>query len=265
MLTLNLAACAAGATLPLAVATPAGMPAHLVVHHRPGPCPPAAMPGLAVGTSLLDADGRALLTVTGHCRLPARDGGHILFCALLTACRDLPVGNISLTPARDGISLAWITLSDKGSLGQRQDESGPLIASLVQSRLHTAHVQGCLLPDDAVRLRGLLTTLALEDGYDLIITTGGTGVAPTDVTPEATARVLDMAMPGLVQAMMQASLARTPMGAVSRARAGVLGKSLIINLPGSPKAVRENLEAVLPVLDHALAKLAGDGADCGRV
>ncbi len=246
------------------MARPAGAPAHLVVHNGQTPCPPAALPWLPAGTGLLDGDGRALLTVTGHCRLAARDGGHALFCPLVAACRDLPVGEVGLTPARDGIALAWVTLSDKGSLGQRLDESGPVIASMVQGAVSTAFVQGFLLPDDAVRLRALLTSLALEDGYDLIVTTGGTGVAPTDVTPEATARVLDMEMPGLVQAMMQASLAKTPMGAVSRARAGVVGRSLVINLPGSPRAVRENLEAVLPALGHCLAKLAGDGADCGR-
>lgn len=265
MLTLSLVACAKGDVLPLATARPAGLSAHLVLSGRPGPCPPCALPPLPVGTVLKDESGRALLTVTGHTWLSARHGGHALFCPLVQARRDLPVGEITLTPARDGISLAWITLSDKGDRGQREDESGPVLAELICSHLNVSHAQGYLLPDNAVRLRALLSTLALVDGYDLILTNGGTGVAPTDVTPQATDRVLDFELPGIVQAMIQASLAKTPMGAISRAKAGVVGQSLVINLPGSPRAVRENIEAVLPCLQHALDKLRGDPSDCARL
>ena len=112
-------------------------------------------------------------------------------------------------------------------------------------------------------LRALLVDLALNQGYDVICTSGGTGVGPRDISPQVTSAVLDYPLPGFSMAMMQASLAKTPHAAISRAVAGVLGQSIIINLPGSRKAVVENLEAVLPALPHALDKLHGDPADCG--
>ncbi|MEJ2202126.1 MAG: MogA/MoaB family molybdenum cofactor biosynthesis protein, partial [Desulfuromonadaceae bacterium] len=99
---------------------------------------------------------------------------------------------------------------------------------------------------------------------DLILTTGGTGLTPRDVTPEATRRVLDYEIPGMAEAMRMASLSKTPHAMLSRAVTGVRGRSLIINLPGSPKGARENLEVLLPALGHALAKLKGDPADCAR-
>ncbi|WP_167336396.1 MogA/MoaB family molybdenum cofactor biosynthesis protein [Desulfonatronum thioautotrophicum] len=165
-----------------------------------------------------------------------------------------------------GFSLAWITLSDKGYVGGREDQAGPLIAQLVDNNrggpLLVAHAQGFLLPDDPKRLRALLTELALEQGYDLLVTTGGTGVAPRDTTPETTLAVIEKRLPGMEAAMLQTSLRKTPHAVISRAVVGILGQSLIINLPGSPKAVRENLEALLPALEHTLAKLHGDSTDC---
>jgi molybdenum cofactor synthesis domain-containing protein len=119
-----------------------------------------------------------------------------------------------------------------------------------------------VLPDEERRIRALLTHLALEDGFDLICTTGGTGVAPRDVTPEATLSVIEKRMAGFERAMTAASLAKTPRAAVSRAVCGTLGGALILNLPGSPKAVRECLAAVLPAVAHTIEKLQGDPADC---
>ncbi len=175
-----------------------------------------------------------------------------------------PGQRLECTLASPGISLAWVTLSDKGWRGQRADASGPAIDAMAREKLDIAFSRGFLLPDNADGLRALLTDLALTQGYDLVITTGGTGLAPSDVTPEATLAVIDKRLPGMERAMLQASLQKTPHAMISRAVAGSLGQSLIINLPGSLKAVRENLEAVLPALAHGLAKLQGDPSDCGQ-
>lgn len=262
MLFVNLTACQAGSTLPLATARPQGVSCH-TLSGKGRACAPADLPKLPVGTSLADEAGTAHLVVTGHVLLPSPDGPHALFCPLLTALVDLPAGEITLLPEKRGTSLAWITLSDSTHAGTREDASGPVLASKVRDFLDIDYAQGYLLPDNASDLRALLTHLALVEGYDLILTTGGTGVAPTDVTPEATARVLDYELPGFAQAMTMASLAKTPMGAISRARAGVIGRSLVVNLPGSPKAVQENLEAVLPCFRHTIEKLHGDSTPCG--
>ena len=238
---------------------------------------PWAMPHLRVGTCFCGACGTALLKVTGRAWIPllpnvANPGGngeepwqasHAVQCLLLTALTDLPEGPLEVTARKTGYSLAWITLSDKGARGQRLDLSGPAIAEMVGSAMPLSHSQGFLLPDEAVQLRALLTELALSQGFDLICTTGGTGLSTRDITPQTTAALLDTPLPGFTQAMLAASLAKTPHAVISRAAAGALGQSIIINLPGSRKAVVENLAAVLPALPHALAKLQGDPADCG--
>ena len=231
-LSVALRACSAGGLMPLSVARVAGMPSHRLASPLVRQCP-----FIPVGTGLYDANDVELLRVTGRCWLPADDGGHALQCLMTRALVDLPVGEISLETRRTGRALAWVTLSDKGSQ--------------------------VLRPDDAVQLRALLVDLALNQGYDVICTSGGTGVGPRDISPQVTSAVLDYPLPGFSMAMMQASLAKTPHAAISRAVAGVLGQSIIINLPGSRKAVVENLEAVLPALPHALDKLHGDPADCG--
>ena len=132
MFTVKLQACPAGTTLPLAVSAPAGCTAHLVVSGRKGqPCPPAALPVLPVGTGLYDESGTEHLRITGHVWLPSRQGNQALFCPLATARTDLPVGTMALTAMKNGLSLARITLSDKGFNGLREDQSGPAIEELV--------------------------------------------------------------------------------------------------------------------------------------
>lgn len=238
-----------------------------------GPARPAAYPGplarcetlppLAAGLFLDDAQGPAL-QVLGAARWPTEAAGSGVLW-LLAPLRDLPAGGeLDLTSRRAGLSLAWVTLSDKGSRGERTDASGPAIETTVRAATAVSLARGFLLPDEAQPLRALLADLALLQGFDLILTTGGTGLTPRDITPEATLAVIERRLPGFEQAMVAASLLKTPNAVISRAVAGTVGQSLVVNLPGSPKAVVENLAAVLPAIPHALDKLRGDPADCGR-
>ena len=255
-ITLCLEPCARGQILPLLPTLHVGISGHYLTS-------PCSLLRLGTGFCLHDDEAHALLQVTGKVWLPG-SGSHAIFCPLLQALEDLPQGIQTLSVRKNGYSLAWVTLSDKGACGLREDLSGPVIADAVAAVLPLAHSQGFLLPDEPQQLRALLTDLALSQDYDLICTTGGTGLSPRDQTPQVTASLLDMPLPGMVQAMLDASLKKTPYAVLSRACAGTLGQSIILNLPGSRKAVAENLAAVLPALPHALAKLQGDTTDCGN-
>ncbi len=160
------------------------------------------------------------------------------------------------------IRAAVLTLSDRGSAGLRQDESGKLIAQLLGG-IDAGISHAGILPDERPLIASTLRKLADSGSIDLIVTTGGTGLSPRDVTPEATREVIDRELPGMAEAMRAAGLKQTPHAMLSRAIAGVRGRTLIINLPGSPRAVRENLSVVLPALAHAISKIQGDQEDCG--
>jgi len=194
--------------------------------------------------------------------LPAGGAAASRRICLLEPLADVAPGRCECAVERKGYALAWITLSDKGAAGKRTDESGPLIGEMTGERLDLRLVQGFIIPDEPSQLKALLVELALGQGFDLIMTTGGTGVGPRDITPEATLAVIEKRLPGYERAMTGASLAKTPHGAISRAVAGTLGESLIVNMPGSPKAVAECLEPLLPTLRHTLEKLQGDPSDC---
>jgi molybdopterin adenylyltransferase len=158
------------------------------------------------------------------------------------------------------IKVAILTLSDKGSKGQREDTSGPAIERLI-SKIDAEIVHSEILPDERSLIKKKLISLCKK--VDLILTTGGTGVSPRDVTPDATKEVIQYEIPGIAEAMRAEGLKKTPYAMISRAVAGVRGETLIINLPGSPKAVKENLSVILPVLEHTVEKLQGSTADCG--
>jgi molybdenum cofactor synthesis domain-containing protein len=156
-----------------------------------------------------------------------------------------------------------ITISDKGAKGERQDKSGPAIQELLEPL--PAEIK-CyeVIPDDAALISGRLIHFADTLRLDLIVTTGGTGVGTRDFTPEATKAVIDKEIPGMAEVMRTESLKKTPHAMISRAVVGIRGRSLIVNLPGSPKAVRENLMAVLPAIPHAVAKIKGDDQECAQ-
>jgi len=157
---------------------------------------------------------------------------------------------------------AILTLSDKGSRGERVDESGPALAAWLSER-GVQTVQSRIIADEFEQIVAVLTEWADADTADLILTTGGTGVSPRDITPEATLQVVERTIPGLGELMRLKSLEKTPMASLSRAVAGIRNQTLIINLPGSPRGAVENLEAVWPTLGHAVEKIRGGQEDCG--
>jgi len=154
-----------------------------------------------------------------------------------------------------------LTVSDKGARGEREDRSGPALVEALVALPGAEVVARGIVPDEQPEIEAALRHWAAE-GLDLILTTGGTGLSPRDVTPEATRAVIEREAPGFAEAMRAASLAITPHAMLSRAVAGLAGRTLIINLPGSPKAARENLTTIIPALQHGLDKLKGDPAEC---
>jgi len=154
-----------------------------------------------------------------------------------------------------------LTVSDKGSKGQRRDESGGIIVGILEKQGFEV-LKMEIVADVRRQIAEKLRRWVDIDKLSLIVTSGGTGVSPTDLTPQATADVIDYEVPGMAEAMRTASLKKTPHAMISRAKVGVRGGCLIINLPGSPGGVKDNLSVLLPALEHALLKLSGDPSDC---
>ena len=241
--------------------------------------------GVTEGISLLDlAVGRrfrlgpdAVLQVTqhgktchAHCAIYQQAGDCIMprvgiFARVLRDGPVAPGDRIATEDAFDRIRFAVLTLSDRGATGERVDTAGPLAASLLERTLGARPVEEVVLPDDRASIAAGLTRLCDDAVCDLVVTTGGTGLSPRDVTPEATRDVIDREVPGLAEAMRAAGLAKTPRALLSRAIAGQRGPTLIVNLSGSPKAVKEQLEAILPVLPHAILMATGISQDCASL
>jgi molybdenum cofactor synthesis domain-containing protein len=155
-----------------------------------------------------------------------------------------------------------ITVSTKGAAGERVDESGPAMrAALVAAGIEVVHES--LVPDDVERVATAILG-AVRARANVVLTTGGTGLSPNDVTPEATRRVIDREVPGIAEALRAKSLEQTVYGMLSRGVAGTVGGALVVNLPGSPRAVRESLEVLLPVLPHAVELVAGESGEQGH-
>jgi molybdenum cofactor synthesis domain-containing protein len=162
-------------------------------------------------------------------------------------------------PIRAGV----VTVSDKGHAGERKDVSGPLLADLL-CKIGAEVVRQEIVPDERPDIEGVLIEMADEAQFDLVVTTGGSGLTPRDVTPEATLAVIEREASGLAEVLRFAGYRKTPLAVLSRGVAGVRGRTLIINLPGSPKAVREGMETLTPILPHAIKMVRGVDTEHGK-
>ncbi len=161
------------------------------------------------------------------------------------------------------INVAIITVSDKGAKGKREDLSGETIRYILK-KIDAQVTSYQIVPDEPDLIQSAIIEAVDKLKVDLVLTTGGTGLAARDITPEATRAVIEKTVPGISEVIRMESFTKTPQAILSRAIAGIRGKSLIINLPGSPKGVRESLEIILEALPHGIAVLKGDATECGK-
>ncbi|RJO65788.1 MAG: MOSC domain-containing protein [Myxococcales bacterium] len=202
----------------------------------------------------------AIYHQTGDCIMPT-DG---VFARVVRGGELKPGDRLFVDPAFDRLRIGVLTLSDRGARGEREDVSGPLLARLLAEPLKADIVEAVVLPDERAELEARLIELCDVKVCDLVVTTGGTGLSPRDVTPEATLAVIDRQAPGMAEAVRAEGMKHTPRAMLSRAVCGLRGQTLIVNLSGSPKAVEQQLGALLPVLPHALETASGLPQDCGR-
>lgn len=223
---------------------------------------------LPVGTRLEIGDTLLEITQIGkechrHCQVFRQVGDCVMpregiFAKVITEGMIKAGQSIKIIPT---LRVVILTVSDKGSTGERADLSGPALAEALEGKA-TVLIQD-IVPDDFEQIKEKLIAYS-EQGLDLVFTTGGTGFAPRDNTPEATMAVIERPAPGIVEAIRAQSLKITPFAMLSRAAAGIRGKTLIINFPGSPKAALECLEVFLPVMNHAVETLRGDAYECAQ-
>lgn len=221
--------------------------------------------------------GEALLELTqigkechSHCAIYHQVGDCIMprmgvFTEVLKGGRICVGDEITMLPPEENrpFTAAVITLSDKGARGEREDKSGPLIEEMLKNAGYNV-VECLMLPDEKAPLQRQMIRLADQRQVNLILTTGGTGFSPRDITPEATIAVCDRMANGIAEGIRAYSMTITPRAMLSRAVSGIRKQTLIVNLPGSPKAVKESLEFVLPTLEHGLDILRGTGGECAR-
>lgn len=221
---------------------------------------------LLIGESVLGEVSQIGKNCHSHCEIYKQIGDCIMpregiFVRILKG-GEVKKGD-SIRIADEKITVGILTISDKGSRGEREDLSGPAIAEIM-NRANGMVVESGLVPDEKEQIAATLVKWVYEKSPDIIFTTGGTGLSARDVTPEATKEVIEKEIPGFAEVMRGESLKKTPHAMLSRAVAGIRCNTIIINLPGSPKAVRENLEAILPALPHGVAILRGAASECGN-
>lgn len=203
----------------------------------------------------------AIYHAVGDCIMP-REG---VFTEVLVG-GDIKVGDeVEMIPPEEGraFTAAIITVSDKGAVGKRVDESGPLIESMLKDAGYDVK-ETLIIPDEKSQISQSLIRLSDQRQINLILTTGGTGFSPRDVTPEATIAVCERMADGISEAIRMNSMQYTKRAMLSRAKSGIRGKSLIVNLPGSPKAVKETLEFLMPNVRHGIEILTGSASECAR-
>lgn len=201
----------------------------------------------------------AIYTQAGDCIMPRRG----IFARVLRSGSIAAGDELWTDPSFDRYRFAIVVLSDRASQGEYADTAGPVTAQLLEAALQGELVAQRLLPDDRASIERELARLADEEVADLILTVGGTGLSPRDVTPEATRAVMDREVPGIAEAIRWQGMKHTPRAMLSRGVCGQRGQTLIINLSGSPRAVKEQFEALHPVLDHALQMATGIPSKCG--
>jgi molybdopterin adenylyltransferase len=195
---------------------------------------------------------------TGDCIMPSEG----VFLIARTSGELEAGAPITSEPDLDRARYAVVTVSDRSSAGEREDGGGPAIDETVTASMDALRVDYRIVPDEREIIGQTLTELCDEQLIDVVFTTGGTGLAPRDVTPEATADVIDREVPGMAEAIRAVGMAKTPHAMLSRGICGQRGRTLVINLSGSPRAVREQLGAILPALPHALEVVSGTPLDC---
>jgi molybdenum cofactor synthesis domain-containing protein len=196
----------------------------------------------------------------GDCIMPR----HGVFARVRRGGPILPGVPLTTDPELDRVRYAVLTLSDRGAAGSREDRSGKEVSRLLDSALDGIRVARTILPDDQQAIESELVRLCDEEVCDLVVTTGGTGLSPRDVTPEATLAVIEREIPGMAEAVRAASLVHTARAMLSRGVSGLRGQTIIINLSGSPKAVQEQLQVLLPALPHAVETASGVPLSCAR-
>lgn len=201
----------------------------------------------------------AIYYAAGDCVMP-REG----IFGVVRGNGEIKVGDEVKVTKKKGITVCVVTLSDKGSVGQRTDETGPAVAKMLSDKLDVCFTRMEMLPDEQDQLESTLKYLCDHQKFDLVVTNGSTGVSPRDIAPDATLKVIDRRIPGFEEAMRMESFKKTERALISRAVVGHRGNTLIINLPGSPRGAVENLEVVIGSISHAIAKIQGSQEDCAR-